>query len=53
MERGVIVVPSLDYRVLCHLQLHRDPFLRLAPHRVEELNMEPYILLLHRSTQDL
>jgi len=41
--------PSImDAPLRCHRQLHESPFLRLAPHMVEEFNLEPYIVLFHR-----
>ena len=39
----------LDARLRCHNQLHPNPFLRLGPFLVEELNKDPTVIVVHRS----
>lgn len=37
--------PNLDSRLRCRLLHHRDPFLRLGPFKVEEMNSDPFIVV--------
>ena len=37
----------LDSSLFCHSQFHDNPFNRLGPFKVEELNMTPLIVVFH------
>ena len=39
--------PKYDSKLICRYQHHSSPYLKLGPFKVEELNKEPFVVLLH------
>ncbi len=39
--------PEIDSKFSCRYQHHSDPYLRLAPFKVEEINETPFIVVFH------
>ena len=44
--------PELDSKLRCRFQDHGDPFLRLSPFKLEEMNSDPVVFVFHEIISD-
>ena len=44
--------PNLDSKLFCRYQHHFDPYLRLAPFKMEEVNIDPFVVVFYEIISD-